>query len=149
MLLRPGSTLKPMLTMEVVTQNTQISLLGACTKSVTQSVTTKEPPHGRFLLSRGIPTVELLIPRSGEKPVVTKSYHQTHCRKVCHRCGFLLLKDCCHTSCQNIFHYSMVHLQALWCAAVGLVDANSGMFFGGICSSTEPGPVTGSQSCPR
>ena len=28
--------------------------------------------------------------------------------------GFLWLKRCCHTSRQNVFHYSMVHFQAFW-----------------------------------
>ena len=89
------------------------------------------------------------VSQSGERPVVTKSYHQTHCRKVYHRCGFLLLRDCCHTSCQNIFHYSMVYIEAYWCAAVQNVDKDSGILFGGVYTSTEPNPVTGLQSCPH
>ena len=71
------------------------------------------------------------------------------CRKVCHRCGFLLLRDCCHTSCQNIFHYSMVYREAYWCAAVQKVDKDSGMLFGGVYTSSEPNPFTGSQSFPH
>ena len=59
------------------------------------------------------------------------------------------MKSCCHTSCQNVFHYSMVHFQAFWCVAMGSVEANSGMLFGGVYSSTQPNPVTGSQSCPH
>lgn len=114
-----------------------------------ESLQQKNPLTGDLSCPEGYQAVELLKARSGEKPVVTKSYHQTHCRKVCRRCGFLLLKDCCHTSCQNIFHYSRVQFQAFWCAAVGPVEANSGMLFGGVYSSTEPNPVTGSQSCPH
>ena len=109
----------------------------------------KNPLTGDFSCPEGYKAVELLKPQSGEKPVVTKSYHQTHCRKVCHPCGFLLLKHCCHTSCQNIFHYSMVHIESYWCAAVETVDENSGMLFGGVYTSNDPNPVTGSQSCPH
>ena len=109
----------------------------------------KNPLTGDFSCPEGYQPVEVLKPQSGEKPMVTKSYHQTHCRKVCRPCGFLFLKDCCHTSCQNIFHYSMVHFQAFWCAAVAPVEANSGMLFGGVFSAIEPNPVTGSQSCPH
>ena len=109
----------------------------------------KNPLTGDFSCPVGYQPVDLLKPRSGEMPVVTKAYHQTHCRKICNSCGFLWLKSCCHTSCQNVFHYSMVHFQAFWCAAIGSVEANSGMLFGGVYSSTEPNPVTGSQSCPH
>ena len=109
----------------------------------------KNPLTGDYSCPDGYKAVEILKPQSGERPVVTKSDHQTHCRDVCRRCGFLWLKRCCHKSCQNIFHYSMVYIEAYWCAKVQKVDKDSGMLFGGVYTPTEPNPVTGSQSCPH
>lgn len=43
----------------------------------------------------------------------------------------------------------MVHIESYWCAAVETVDENSGMLFGGVYTSNDPNPVTGSQSCPH
>ena len=109
----------------------------------------KNPLTGDFSCPEGYEAVELLKPQSGERPVVTKSYHHTHCRKLCRPCGFFLLQDCCHTSCQNIFHYSMVYIAPYWCAAAMTVGENSGMLFGGVYISHDPNPVTGAQSCPH
>ncbi|XP_060016031.1 macrophage-expressed gene 1 protein-like [Lagenorhynchus albirostris] len=69
------------------------------------------------------------------------------CRQHCRRCR--LFFRCCSTVCATHEHRNAVRLAASWCAPSGAsLPTTAGLLFGGLYSSGNPNPLTGSQACP-
>uniref|UniRef100_H2U6K2 Macrophage-expressed gene 1 protein n=1 Tax=Takifugu rubripes TaxID=31033 RepID=H2U6K2_TAKRU len=78
-----------------------------------------------------------------------QSYTTYDCHDETHHCGFLGLRRCHSSVCQDNYHVRSATINTYWCSVnTGKAPENSGYLFGGIYSPSLINPLTNAKSCP-
>ncbi|KAK6993904.1 macrophage-expressed 1 protein [Biomphalaria glabrata] len=112
------------------------------TCSVSGSYLTKNPCDG---LDQVNPKTGTYSCPASYRPILMQSAVKTgstEYQRSCHSCW--LFFHCCHT---DQYHADAVY-STYWCVATGPVQQNSGYLFGGLFTSNQDNPVTGTTGCP-
>ncbi|XP_029366721.1 macrophage expressed 1, tandem duplicate 1 [Echeneis naucrates] len=78
-----------------------------------------------------------------------QGYSEKHCYERSYACGFLWLKTCHKSDCQDLYHVRSAQINTYWCSVDGKAPDNTGYLFGGIYSPSLLNPITKSKSCPQ
>lgn len=113
---------------------------GEDTEELCQAHRTQNPQTGSY----SCPTNFSAVLLHGEERMEKKP--KTECHRQCHSCWLFL--TCCDTVCGIHYYPSKVQFNAYWCAAASPVPQGSGFLFGGLYSTGDENPVTGTYACP-
>ncbi|XP_022613308.1 macrophage-expressed gene 1 protein [Seriola dumerili] len=78
-----------------------------------------------------------------------QGYNVHHCYEQTYACGFLWLKTCHKSDCQDMYHVRSARINTYWCSVNGKAPDNTGYLFGGIYSPSLLNPLTRAKSCPQ
>lgn len=77
-----------------------------------------------------------------------EGFNKRDCYDQTYSCGFLWLKTCHRSHCQDTYHVRSARIDTYWCSVNGMAPENSGYLFGGLYSPSLLNPITKAKSCP-